>query len=110
MNHFVALLYHALFSDGSLPDRYALSFESFEHQLKFFSKNGFSSLAISDIRSNAGLTRWKKKTVVITFDDGNESDYRIAYPLLKAYGFRAIFFHECRLFYCYSGQFYGIKQ
>lgn len=33
-----------------------------------------------------------KKKIILTFDDGWESDYEIAYPLLKKYNMKAIFF------------------
>jgi peptidoglycan/xylan/chitin deacetylase (PgdA/CDA1 family) len=45
--------------------------------------------AVGEIRSGNGL---QSDSVAITFDDGNESVYTIAYPLLKKYGLPATVF------------------
>jgi len=51
-----------------------------------------------DVISLERLGRWLsgrehlEKSVVITFDDGLESDFTIAFPLLKRHGFSATFF------------------
>ncbi len=33
-----------------------------------------------------------KKSVIVTFDDGHESDYTLALPLLRKFNFKATFF------------------
>lgn len=65
----------------------------FELQMRYLKKNGYSVLTPEELLTfleyHQSLPR---KSVLITMDDGYRSVYNIAYPILKKYGFSAIFF------------------
>ncbi len=64
----------------------------FEKHLQYISKN-FSVVPLTDMFNNyrEGIVP-KRPTIAITFDDGYENNYNVAYPLLKKYGVPATFF------------------
>ncbi|MEA3249046.1 MAG: polysaccharide deacetylase family protein [Patescibacteria group bacterium] len=78
----------------SAADRqYEVTPEVFEAQLAYLQEEGFESIPISDIA--AAFSEGKplpERPVVITFDDGRDTQYTEALPLLKEYGFTATFF------------------
>jgi Polysaccharide deacetylase len=65
----------------------------FQTHLTYLEKNGYFTLTADEY---SHLLRERKtidaKAVVLTFDDGLEDLYTVAYPLLKSYGFRAVAF------------------
>jgi peptidoglycan/xylan/chitin deacetylase (PgdA/CDA1 family) len=85
------LLYHALFEGKANAEKYAIAAETFEQHVNYLSEEGFESISF-----NAFLDGFqphpKKKHIIITFDDGNYSDYSIAFHILKKYRFVATFF------------------
>lgn len=84
------LLYHHVD-----PERPAGSFnvdpEQFEEQIRALVKGGFQSIPTLALRE-AILhgAPMPPKPVVITFDDGNQTDYTYAFPILQEYGFQAV--------------------
>ena len=86
------LLYHAIFDKGLNNEKYEINKEEFETQIKYLSDNGFQSFLVDDFFKTDNSAVADGKGVVITFDDGNYSDYSIAVPVLKKYGFTATFF------------------
>ena len=86
------LLYHKLFDDNLSTEKYAISNKSFDEQMRYLSENGFHTVLIDDLFNKEGLRHTGQKVVLITFDDGNQSDYTIAVPILKKYGHVANFF------------------
>jgi len=63
--------------------------ESFEQQMEYLKEEGFSSIDLEELLSGEEK---KDKQVVFTFDDGYESVYQNALPILKRHGFKAIIF------------------
>jgi peptidoglycan/xylan/chitin deacetylase (PgdA/CDA1 family) len=85
----VVLLYHAIASPrpGAVPDpHYTLPADRFERQLDAIVAAGGGSSAADGLRMESTVP------VLITFDDGRESDYASAFPLLVKRGLRADFF------------------
>ena len=80
-NEIPAFIYHRV--DG----------EVFEEQLRYLKANGYQAVDTEQIKqalfSGVGLP---EKPVFLTFDDGLENFYTVAYPLLRSYGFRGILF------------------
>jgi peptidoglycan/xylan/chitin deacetylase (PgdA/CDA1 family) len=66
---------------------------AFEAQLKALKASGYTGITARRLASaiNSG-TSLPAKTVLLTFDDGWQDQYRWAVPLLKKYGFKATFF------------------
>lgn len=90
------LMYHAL-EDKTHPagaidpgeQLYVLGADSFAEQLEYLHNNGYTTLLLQDTFLTYPLPQ---RPVMITFDDGHASNYTIALPLLKRYGFIAEFF------------------
>lgn len=86
----VAMYHHMLNAPSKLGD-YVISPTQFEEDLKYIKKMGYTTInskELLDFIENG--TELPPKPIMITFDDGNESVYEYAYPLLKKYDMKAI--------------------
>jgi peptidoglycan/xylan/chitin deacetylase (PgdA/CDA1 family) len=64
--------------------------EEFKWQMKFLHDNGFTTITPYQLLQYLrGKTKLPSKSVLITFDDGYQSIYKYAYPVLREYGFKA---------------------
>lgn len=92
----IVLLYHHLLQDSENKNKNngaIVSVENFEKQMKYLHDNGYETISIKELnRYLKHKTSLPKKSVLITFDDGYESNYVYAYPILKAYNFKASVF------------------
>jgi len=102
--YFPILAYH------KITDRFEwgitrVSPENFEKQVAYLKQEGFSIVDLSILTVDAGigfpasddvrefqLPNEQGKQVTLTFDDGYESVYQNAFPLLKKYGYNATIF------------------
>lgn len=90
------LLYHDLSanSDSVLSKNgMTLTVSEFESEISALKSRGYHTITSDDLYS--WLCRKKElpaRPVLITFDDGYESIYTCAYPILRKYGFRATLF------------------
>lgn len=89
------LMYHEVTGDIELrgtsfqmTPSYFMSQERFERQLGIFTERGYESIVFEDVPNISG----NGKYVMITFDDGWAGNFRYALPILREYGFKAIFF------------------
>ena len=85
-NGLLALSYHGI-SDAPTSN-YTVSEENFKEQIGYLKREGYHSISLDSL--GAWLDGSKKlppKSTLITFDDGNKSDYKKAFPILKEYGF-----------------------
>ncbi len=65
----------------------------FEKQMAYLKENGYNVIPMADLFDFLIYRRpIPQKAVVITMDDGYNSAYEIAFPILKKYGFRATLF------------------
>lgn len=84
------LCYHRL---GSGSSKMIVSPANFEAQMAWLVRNGYRVVKLSDLSGFlAGRQPLPQRAVVITFDDGYESFYRQAFPVLKKYGLPATVF------------------
>lgn len=85
------LMYHHI-SDTETGDA-TVSPDTFEGHMAALSENGYTAVTLDELRGyvNSG-TSLPDKPVVITFDDGYESNYTYAYPILEKYGMKAAIF------------------
>ena len=87
----LVLSYHDI-NDAAATD-FTVDRDALKALLGFLKREGFQTITLD------GLDAWRKgraklpsKPVMMTFDDGNRSDYTIAFSLLKQYGFCANLF------------------
>jgi len=84
------LMYHSVSDNGIL---FTVTPADFERQMAYIKKRGFRVMSLDGL---AGLILAGKtipaKTLAITFDDGYEDNYSVAWPILKKYGFAATIF------------------
>jgi peptidoglycan/xylan/chitin deacetylase (PgdA/CDA1 family) len=88
------LLYHRVAPHNlSSNQRYCLTPEAFEKQLRYLRNAGFYSVALNDWL-NAMITGrpLPGRALAFTFDGGYQDFYEYAFPLLKSYGFNATVF------------------
>jgi peptidoglycan/xylan/chitin deacetylase (PgdA/CDA1 family) len=84
------LCYHRF---GNGASKMIVAPSQFEAQLAWLAQHNYRVLRLSDLAGFlAGREALPQRSVVITIDDGYESVYRHAYPLLKKYGFAATLF------------------
>ena len=82
------LLYHSISDDNS---NISLKLNTFENQIMYLKKNGYTSINFNEIDQN------KKKQIIITFDDGYKDVFVNALPILKKYNFKATCFFVTNL-------------
>lgn len=88
------LMYHRVAPTGSATmNRYRVTPEAFEEQLRYLRDAGFYSVAWEDWQSAMAVRRpLPGRAIAITFDDGYLDFFHYAWPLLKQYGFTATVF------------------
>lgn len=95
-NGAVVLMYHHIVSDDEI-DRAAnqgnnavISLSQFAEEMAYLADNGYHTLLMSEVCAILeNSLPFPEKAVVITFDDGYESNYTLAYPVLEEYGLKA---------------------
>lgn len=98
----LVLMYHQITPEGApegwvpspLADaRYGVSFSAFSRQMEILRENGFSVLSLGDwIAGKIPSGDVGRPAVIVTFDDGYESDWTLAAPVLSRYAIPATFF------------------
>lgn len=82
-------MYHHVNKDSSFI---TVSLERFDRQMGLLKEMGFITIHTGDFRKAIGNGNLNKKYVMITFDDGWLDNWTYAYPVLKKYGHKAVFF------------------
>ncbi len=94
MDKFVVIMYHKLLSSGEGTrinhDKYAVSDRTFKRHLETIAGK-YKAVPLEGLASGP-VEKDYLGHVGITFDDGNASDYEIAYPLLEERRIPATFF------------------
>lgn len=84
------LMYHNLTTDASATNSMTITQDRFRQDMEFLRQYGFTPLLSADlINIKSGAKAMPEKPVMITFDDGYESNYMLGYPILKDTGMRA---------------------
>lgn len=85
------IMYHQITNKGSNLNKYAITPEQFENDLKYLQNEGFETINMTDLLSHIyDKTPLPEKPIIITFDDGYESFYEYIYPMLKKYNMKAV--------------------
>ena len=86
------LCYHR-FSTKKSSDKTTVSAETFDQQMAYLKKNGYTVLTLKQFYKFIDFNRRPpRKSVLLTVDDGWKSVQTIAFPILKKYGFPAVIF------------------
>lgn len=87
----VVLVYHNIAEKGG--NLYTITPEEFEREIKYMKNQGYVSISAKEFRDFLERKgEIPEKSVLITFDDGLKGVYDYAYPILKKYDFKAVFF------------------
>lgn len=87
---FKILTYHGV--PKSNPEDYEVSLKNFSYQMKILSDKGFNVIPLHEAIRRLYDATIEPRTIVITFDDGHESIWENAIPLLKQYSFPSTVF------------------
>ena len=88
MYHELRLPGRAIVSDEPGYARYVVPLDAFERQMRSIARDGWQCASVSAWQAGAGAA----DSVVVTFDDGAETDLMAAAPVLEALGQSATFF------------------
>jgi peptidoglycan/xylan/chitin deacetylase (PgdA/CDA1 family) len=69
-----------------------VSATNFTKQLQYLKDNNFNVLTLAELYQAVANGKVPEKTVVLTFDDGYEDNFTVAYPKLQEFGYKATFF------------------
>jgi peptidoglycan/xylan/chitin deacetylase (PgdA/CDA1 family) len=91
------LTYHRIVSLEDLSqckrDSYVVSESQFKKHMEFLREQGFTTIDLDDyLYFRKHINELPPKPVIITFDDGYENNYTYAYPILNAFGFKAVIY------------------
>ena len=89
MSKFIALMYHSLREHPT--GRYSLSFSEFNAQVAWLRSEEFIVEGFAELGQRLMQGGFPERYVVITFDDGHDSDLRAA-EILRKVGAQATFF------------------
>ena len=84
----LSLMYHKISENPAEQNAFCISPKEFEEDICYLKKQGYRFCTASETKD---LSKWEK-CVFITFDDGYESDYLYALPILEKYQAKATFF------------------
>jgi peptidoglycan/xylan/chitin deacetylase (PgdA/CDA1 family) len=69
------------------------SVTEFERHMAYLKARGYHTVTLDELHEwQMGRRDLPRRSVAITFDDGDQSVYDLAYPILKQHGFRATLF------------------
>jgi peptidoglycan/xylan/chitin deacetylase (PgdA/CDA1 family) len=88
LDYFPVLAYHKI-SPQKEFGLTTITPEIFENQIKIIQQSGFTPLTFGELKSEPQLPQ---NSIVITFDDGYESVYQYALPVLIKYNIKAVIY------------------
>ena len=100
INRIVVLMYHS-FDSSDEPSEftkkgdlvYVVDIEDFKKQMEYLAKGKVPIVTLQDCYTKENFAEGNHTvSVILTFDDGNETNYTKAFPILKQNGFKAYFF------------------
>lgn len=83
------LLYHQIYTDINNKEKYSIANKTLESHIRYIKEKGYTTILAEDFIDSFSP---KKNLVAITFDDGNLSDFSIAFKILQKYNACATFF------------------
>ena len=90
-NELVILMYHHITDSPSLVGKYTIHRDELEKDFQYLKDHGYNTISTKQLINHFKFGEpLPDKPVMITFDDGQESFYVYAYPLLKKYNMCAV--------------------
>lgn len=88
------LLYHQIVPDREYEEieknDSIMPVREFKKQMQMIADAGYQTISLKELQMHiSGEKPAPEHAIVITFDDGYQSDYALAYPVLKSHGFHA---------------------
>lgn len=85
------IMYHQVTADSSKTDTYIVTCEQLESDFKYISENGYTAITAEELYTYISEgSEMPEKPIIITFDDGCESFFNYAVPLLEKYNLKAV--------------------
>lgn len=85
------IMYHRITGCPSSKNKFEISPANLEVDFKYLKNNGYETVVFKDLIDFVNYGRpLPDKPIILTFDDGNFSDYHYVYPLLKKYQMKAV--------------------
>lgn len=85
------IMYHNITTINGMAGKYNVLKDRFENDLKYLKENGYTTITTQDLYDYVnGDNNLPKKPIMLTFDDGYESFYVYALPLLEQYEMSAV--------------------
>jgi len=85
------IMYHHISPKYRLSNDFTITDKQFENDLKYLKENGYESVSMQQVIDyNEKGKKLPEKPIMITFDDGFQSFYTYAYPLLQKYQTKAV--------------------
>ncbi len=94
----IVLNYHTILPEGTKASesddyyQYDVSVVDFESHLQYFQENNIDVIDLDELNKQIKSNNITGKSVVITFDDIDQTVYELAYPLLKEYNYPFVLF------------------
>jgi peptidoglycan/xylan/chitin deacetylase (PgdA/CDA1 family)/murein DD-endopeptidase MepM/ murein hydrolase activator NlpD len=85
------IMYHGILKERDDRNRFLISPDLFEKDLKYLKENHYTPVFVSDLIAYVDKgTPLPEKPVMLTFDDGYYNNYVYAYPLLRQYDMKGV--------------------
>lgn len=85
------VMYHHITENEKKTGKYVISTTELENDLKYLKEKGYETVFVKDlIDYTLGEKELSDKVIMITFDDGFKSVYKLGVPLLKKYNMKAV--------------------
>ena len=85
------IMYHHITENPSKTGKYTVHREELEADLEYLKKHGYEPVTVAELISFVdGNGTLPSKPIMITFDDGFESFYEIAFPVFKRYNMKSV--------------------
>ncbi|MDD4715347.1 MAG: polysaccharide deacetylase family protein [Oscillospiraceae bacterium] len=90
-NRLPIFMYHNITEKSDKVSAYTVSVKNLENDLVYLKENGYETITMTDLFNHLDYgASLPKKPVMLTFDDGFESVYVYALPLLEKYNMKAV--------------------
>lgn len=87
------IMYHHVTKDKNKASSYTVTVDELENDMKLISSKGYSAVSVSELTDYVYSGKeLPEKCIVITFDDGFESYYALALPVMARYGIKSTVF------------------